>query len=123
MNNTLEIGKKLVSLCKEGRFDEAMSTLYARDIVSVEAGAPQGQDREARGLDACIAKGKWWSDNHIVHSAEIEGPWPHDDKFIVRFKFDITSKPMNNQRIMMDEVGLYTVKDGKIVREEFFYSM
>jgi len=23
----------------------------------------------------------------------------------------------------MDEVGLYTVKNGKIVREEFFYDM
>ena len=26
-------------------------------------------------------------------------------------------------KMKMDEVGLYTVKNGKIVREEFFYSM
>ena len=27
------------------------------------------------------------------------------------------------QRFQMEEAGLYTVKDGAIVREEFFYAM
>jgi len=30
---------------------------------------------------------------------------------------------MAGQRMKMDEVALYTVKDGKIVHEEFFYDM
>jgi hypothetical protein len=30
---------------------------------------------------------------------------------------------MKGKRVGMDEVGIYTVKNGKIVREEFFYSM
>jgi ketosteroid isomerase-like protein len=30
---------------------------------------------------------------------------------------------MAGQRMQMEEVGLYTVEDGKIVREEFFYSV
>jgi hypothetical protein len=29
----------------------------------------------------------------------------------------------SGQRMIMDEVGLYTIEHGKIVREEFFYSM
>jgi len=34
----------------------------------------------------------------------------------------VTMKP-TRQRFTMEEMALYTVKDGKIVREEFFYTM
>ncbi|MBC7975998.1 MAG: nuclear transport factor 2 family protein, partial [Myxococcales bacterium] len=49
-------------------------------------------------------------------------PYPNGDRFAVRFNYDVTHKP-SSKRIQMDEVALYTVKDGKIVREEFFYAM
>ena len=39
----------------------------------------------------------------------------------MRFTYDITNKPSGN-RMTMDEVGLFTVKNGKIAREEFFYA-
>lgn len=35
--------------------------------------------------------------------------------------YETTFKP-TGQRIGMREMALYTVKDGKIVREEFFYN-
>jgi hypothetical protein len=92
------------------------------DAVSVEAGAPPGGDREARGLGAIRAKSDWWLSNHEIHSATVGGPWPHDDRFIVAFRYDVTHKP-SGQRMTMDEVGLYYVRGGKIVKEEFFYSM
>jgi hypothetical protein len=57
-----------------------------------------------------------------VHKAELFGPYPHDNRFAVRFVYDITQKATSN-RITMDEVGLFTVDNGKITREEFFYSM
>ena len=117
---TIDVGKKLVELCKAGKNEEAMKTLYATDIVSVEAGAPPGQSPEAHGIEAVIGKSKWWADNHEVHSAVCEGPFPHGDRFIVRFTYDVTNKP-SGKRITMDEGALFTVKDGKIVREEFFY--
>lgn len=122
MTTTNEIGKKYVALCKDGNHEEILKTLFAKDTVSVEAGAPPGQDRTVKGLDAIRAKGKWWSDNHTVHKAEHSGPYPNDDRFAVRFTYDVTNKG-SGQRFTMDEVGLFTVKDGKIVREEFFYSM
>jgi hypothetical protein len=125
MSNTYEVGKRLVALCKEGKYMEAMDALYSPTIVSVEAGGPPGQSRRSEGLAACKGKGEWWMANHEVHSQEIAGPWPHDDRFIVRFTYDVTSKagPMAGRRFTMDEAALYTVKDGKIVHEEFFYAM
>lgn len=119
---TMEVGKRLVELCKQGKNDQAMQELYAKDIVSVEAGAPPGQSAEAKGLDAIVAKGKWWAENHEVHSAVCEGPYPNGDRFIVHFKYDVTFKP-EQRRLTLDEGALYTVRDGKIVREEFFYAM
>jgi hypothetical protein len=118
---SLEVAKKYVALCKEGKFDECLDELFAKAAVSVEAGGPPGVDRTSKGLDAIRAKGKWFGDNHTVHKAEVFGPYPHDDRFAVRFVFDMTHKP-SGRRMIMDEIGLFTVENGKITREEFFYT-
>jgi ketosteroid isomerase-like protein len=120
--STIEIAKRYVELVAEHKHEECLNELFSKDAVSVEAGAPPGQDRTARGVEAIRAKGKWWTDNHIVHSAAVEGPFPHDDRFAVVFKYEVTFKP-ENKRFPMNEVGLFTLKDGKIVKEEFFYTM
>lgn len=119
---TIEIANKLADLCRQGKNLEALDTLFAEDVVSVEAAVPPEMEREAKGLAAVKAKNEWWLANHEIHSASITGPWPHDDKFIVGFQFDVTNKP-SGTRMKMEEAALYTVKDGKIVREEFFYEM
>lgn len=125
MNDTLEVGKKLVELCRQGKHMECLDTLYSPEIVSIEAGAPPGGSAQSNGIEAVKGKAAWWEANHEVHKAEAEGPYPHGDRFIVHFKYDVTAKagPMAGKRFVMDEAALYTVKDGKISHEEFFYSM
>ena len=118
--NTQEIGKRYVSLCQQGKADTCLDELYAKNAVSVEAVPPPGMERTAKGLDAIRAKGKGWQESHVVHSAEVTGPFPNDNRFAVHFVFDVTDKP-TGQRMTMDEVGLFTIEDGKITREEFFY--
>jgi hypothetical protein len=119
--STVDVAQKLVSMCKERRDHDAVNELFAPDAISVEAVAMPGLGQEARGVDAIHAKGKWWRDNHDVHSVGVEGPYPHGDRFAVRFTYDVTQK-QSGRRIKMDEVALYTVKNDKIVREEFFYT-
>ena len=51
----------------------------------------------------------------------MSGPYPHGNRFAVRFVFDITDKP-SQKRMTMDEIGLFTVENDKITREEFFYT-
>ncbi len=77
------------------------------------------------GIEAVRKKAHWWFENHEIHGGKAEGPWPHGDRFIVKFFLDVTAKtgPMAGKRMKMDEAALYTVKDGKIVKEEFFYDM
>ena len=119
---TQQVADTLVKHCSEGKFEEAMKALYGQDIVSMEAGAPPGQSRESKGLSAVKAKGEWWVANHEVHSASVEGPLVAGPYFSVVFKLDVTFKP-ESRRFKMEEVALYKVVDGKIVYEEFFYSM
>ena len=120
-----EVGEKLVAFCKEGKNADSIQTLYADDVVSVEAMAmSEGGDRETKGKEAVLGKNAWWQENHEIHEASVEGPFPHgDDRFAVIFRYDVTSKPMGGQRMKLNEVGVFHLADGKIVREEFFYSM
>ncbi len=58
--------------------------------------------------------------NHEVHTVTTEGPWVNGDQFSLRFAMDVTARE-NGQRMQMDEIGVYTVRDGKVVEERFFY--
>ena len=122
---THEVGRKLVDLCRKGKNVEAVNTLYSPDIVSVEAMAGPEIPSEMRGIDNVVAKNKWWYENNEIHHASAEGPFPHHDKFAVIFHYETTAKegPRKGQRAKFEEVAVYTVKDGKIVKEEFFYDM
>jgi ketosteroid isomerase-like protein len=77
---------------------------------------------EMKGLEAIRGKNKWWLDNHEVHSSVVTGPFLGDDnQFAVRYEIDVTQKP-TGQRFKMTEMALYTVEDGKVVHEHFFYN-
>ena len=119
---TMEIGKELVALCKQGKNQEAIDRLYSPSIESVEPVAMPGMEQTQRGIVKIKGKNQWWVDNHEVHEGVAEGPFPHGDRFIVRFKYDVTPKH-RGKRFTMEEMGLFTVQNGKIVKEEFFYTM
>lgn len=114
---TMEVAKDLMALCRAGQHMDAVSKLYAPDIVSHEVNDPM---KLTKGLDNVKAKNQWWRDNHVIHSQTVEGPWPNGDRFCVRHTHVITPKATGKQ-VTMDEMALYTVRNGKIVEETFFY--
>ena len=125
MSTTLEVGQKLVDLCRQGKHLEAVDTLYAPNVVSLEVIGDETMPARMVGIEAVRGKNQWWVENHTMHGGQVDGPYPHGERFIVRFSFDVTPKvgPRAGQRMQMQEAGLYTVRDGKIVQEEFFYAM
>tara|TARA_R110002111_G_scaffold171864_2_gene237453 strand:+ start:1454 stop:1855 length:402 start_codon:yes stop_codon:yes gene_type:complete len=126
-SDTLAIGQQLADLCNQGKNIDAIKALYADDIVSIEAmDCPEtDMPQTMKGKDAILGKNQWWSENHEVHSGEAVGPFPHGDRFILFFNYDITPKcgPTAGNRMQMEEAALYTVSNGKITQEEFFYHM
>jgi ketosteroid isomerase-like protein len=113
-----EIAKDFTELLNQGHHEDAAVKYNADDIVSYEA--MEGPMAICRGKEAVKQKGQWWQENHEVHGGSVEGPYVNGDQFALRFKFDITPKA-TGERATMDEVGLYTVKDGKITEERFYY--
>jgi ketosteroid isomerase-like protein len=113
-----EIARDFTAMCKAGQLDEAGLKYWADDVVSIEPGG--GEMALVQGQAAVIGKGQWFYENHQVHATTTEGPYVDGDKFIVRFTMDLT--PKGGERIQMDELGVYTVKDGTIVEERFIYA-
>lgn len=118
MPSTRDIAIAFTALLKEGKDAEAAATYNAPDIRSVEA--MSGEFADIRGTAAVKAKAEWWFANHEIHGAKAEGPYVNGEQFAVCFWMDVTPKA-SGQRMQMNEVGLYTVKGGKIVEERFFY--
>jgi SnoaL-like domain len=116
--NTEEVAKKVVELCRKQAWVEAVDSLYGKDIVSVEARTMDGSSPETRGIGGVRGKVDWWLENMQVHSAKVSGPFVAHNRFVVQYDLDVTEKN-SKKRMQLSEVGVYTVKDGKIVREEF----
>src|SRR5438309_5109712 len=115
---TEEVAKKVVELTRKQAWKEAIDTLYDKNIVSVEARTMDGSSPETRGIDGMRGKTDWWLQNMQVHSFKANGPFVAHDRFVVQYDADVTDKNSKN-RMQLSEVGVYTVKNGKIVREEF----
>lgn len=117
---TQEVANKLVELCRTGQYQEAQNNLYAPNAVSVEPdGSPWGK---AEGLPAIQAKAEQWANMvEEVHSAQVSNPIVSGSHFACTMENDVTFKGMGRQQIR--EICVYEVKDGKIVKEEFFYDV
>ncbi|MCB1408931.1 MAG: nuclear transport factor 2 family protein [Rhodobacteraceae bacterium] len=115
------IAEELVAGCRENRAVANLDKLYAADAVSVEAMDMQGMGREAKGLGAIKGKHDWWDANHEVTGGSVSDPMLHgEDRFAVIFDMQGKNKA-SGETFAMQEVAVYHVKDGRIVREEFFY--
>src|SRR5688500_3361894 len=115
------VALKFVELCKQGKHFDVMRTMYAPEMVSVE-----GDGREFVGREVVIRKSEVFQGNNTLHSQDLRGPFFCGDagassgKFAVYTSIDFSPKT-GGDRVTHQEVGLYTVKDGMITREEFFY--
>ena len=115
--NTEEVAKKVVGLVRKQAWYEALDSLYDDNIVSTEAGLDGGPP-ETRGKEGVRGKIDWWVNAMEVHSFNASEPFVAHERFVVQYDADVTEKETKKRR-KLSEVGVYAVKDGKIVREEF----
>lgn len=122
-NETLKtVADALVAANTSGELEALLNDYYAADAVSVEAAQGEGMPRTAEGLEAIRGKHAWWAGAMEMHDSTTEGPFLFEpDRFAVRFTMDVTNRETGD-RIQGVEIAVYTVKDGKIVREEFFWA-
>ena len=118
--NTQEVADKLVKYCRQGQNLEAIDELYSDSIVSVE---PKGSPAElTEGKVNVVEKTRgFFKSVEEVHSGFVSDPIVCGNHFTISMGNDITFKGQG--RMNMEEIGVYEVKEGKIVKEHFFFSM
>ena len=116
---TTDVANKLVELCRLGKIDETLETLFAEDAQSIEANEMMGP-KVVTGLDAIKAKSvAFQSGLEEFHGATISDPIVAGNSFAISWELDATFK--DRGRMTIQEICAYQVKDGKIVLEQFFY--
>ncbi len=116
-----QIAKRLVELCREGKFEQVHTELYADNAVSIEPeNLPPGALGNVQGLAAIQEKGvKFQAMIEAFHGMQVSEPLIAGNWFSVTMVLDVTMKQFGRQ--VMSEVCVYHVHDGKIDREQFFY--
>jgi hypothetical protein len=115
----LELGRQFVALFNQGLAEKIEREMYSDDIVSVEG---HGVGMAWHGKKMVEAKAKEWMADNIIHGMRAEGPYAGSSGFAIKLEMDVETRSKNT-RSVHKEVGVYTVQNGKIVREEFMYGM
>lgn len=116
---TQEVANKLVEYCRESKTELAYQELYSPNIISIEpAGA---QMEKAEGMEAVLQKGQIWEGMiQEYHSTTVGDPIVVGNHFSLPMSMEVTYKGALSPSIM-EEICVYEVKDGRIVKEQFFY--
>ena len=75
MSDTMDVGKKLVEFCRQGKHVEAVDVV-GPNIVSIEPQDFPGMPRRTDGIAAVRGKNEHWVQNNQVHRSEVRGPFP-----------------------------------------------
>jgi ketosteroid isomerase-like protein len=114
-----EVANRFNELTQSAQWDKIQDELYSNDAVSIEPAHSPGF-KTVEGLDAIKEKGKQFQTMiEEMHGGFCSAPVIGGHYFSVAMGMDVTLKGMG--RVNMDEVCVYEVKDGKIVKEQFFY--
>ena len=115
---TIEIANRLVELCRNGDYQTCYEELFSPDVESFE---PESSDTPySKGLTKIGEKGKVWAEHmQEFHDSKVSDPIAAGNFFSCTIMADYTLK--GGQRIKMEEVCVYEVKDGKIIKEIFYY--
>lgn len=112
-----EVGRALVDMFNAGKFTEIEQMFWSPKVDSIEG---YGVSLRWEGRKAVRAKNDQWMSTHQIHGATAEGPYVGATGFAVRFEMDVEDTT-TGKRETMSEVGVYTIKGGKIICEEFMY--
>jgi ketosteroid isomerase-like protein len=119
VSTTQEIANRFNELAQTGQWNQILEEFYAEEAESIEPPNSPGLV-SVKGLDAIKQKGQQFNEMvEEMHGGYSNEPIVAGNHFAVLMGMDVTMKGAG--RMKMDEIAVYEVKDGKIVKEQFFY--
>lgn len=116
---TQEVANRFNELAQQGNWMQIHEELYADNAASIEPPHAQGL-QSVEGKEAIKRKGEMFQSTvEEMHGGYSSEPLVAGNYFAVAMGMDATMKGMG--RTKMDEIAVYEVKDGKIVKEQFFF--
>lgn len=119
METTATIARRLVDLCRQGQFIKAQEELYAENALSLQPASPMFEARLS-GREAIIARERRLqqlvTELRVVNVSE---PVVAERHFSLAMTTEVTLPGMTARR--QSEIGVYEVREGKIVVEQFFF--
>ena len=116
--DTAKIASRLVELCRRGDYEAAQTELFADDAVSIEPDSTP--ETTVRGRAGLAEKSKMFAETFEVHGGVVSDPVVGGAFFSCAMTADVTEKK-SGARMKLEEICVYEVRGGKIVREQFFY--
>ncbi len=116
---TQQVADRFYELAQKGEWNKIYDELYGADAESIEPSSAIGLPT-VKGMAEILKKGKAWEAGiEAMHGGYTRAPQVAGNYFACTMGFDATFK--GTGRRQMDEVAIYEVKQGKIVKEQFFY--
>ena len=116
---TQEVASRFNELAQQGNWDKIQEELFTDDAESIEPAHSIGL-QSARGRDGLKQKAEMFNSMvEEMHGGYSSEPVVAGNYFAIAMGMEATMKGQG--RIKMDEIALYEVRDGKIVKEQFFY--
>jgi uncharacterized protein YbjT (DUF2867 family)/ketosteroid isomerase-like protein len=111
-----EVVSRYVSLLRQGDLTAALK-LLAPDVVRT---APLEGTGPLEGAEAIMANVRQQTAGYQIRGIDIDGPYPHGDRFAVRFALDEVHIPTGTTGVT-EKMSVYAVRDSAIVSENVYY--
>ena len=118
--STERVADRLVQLCRENKRADAIDELYSDKITSIELRGEKSQKLEGK-LAVSQKVHEWNEAAEQIRDLYISDPIVSGDYFSCTMDTDAFVKGMG--RVRMNEVCVYKVQYGKIVFEQFFFTI
>lgn len=115
---TQQVANRFMELARQGKNIEIQEELFDENVECIEpAHAP---NKGTKGKKAVLDRLKgWYAGVEAMHGSALTEAIVMGNFFAVGSMADLTIKGAG--KIKLEEMGVYEVKNGKIVKEQYFY--
>lgn len=118
-----EIADKLITYIRENNYVDAYRNLYNLNLVSIEDPIQESEMMPRTvtiGIEAKLKSSEEWMNSiREVHDDYAHDPIVTGNVIAIPMGMDVTLQ--DGTRMQLDEIAVYGVENGKIVKEQFIY--